>query len=73
MARSLWGPRHLVSGDKDAVEMLVKSVVHRKALSVDDVMAIPPKSERGLPVIRVWVGACLEEAIRDLRARGLSY
>lgn len=55
--------------DESVVDMLVDRVVHRKAVTADEVQAILRESAEGLPAIRVWVAAGLEEAVRQLQRR----
>jgi hypothetical protein len=50
---SPWDPKRLVYWEEATVEMLVNRVVHRKALTVDEVQAILRESEKGLPAIRL--------------------
>jgi hypothetical protein len=46
--------------------LLVRHVVHRKALAIEEVKAILRESGRSLPAIRLWLPEGLEEAIRDV-------
>ncbi len=52
--------------DEPLADMLVERVVHRKARTEAELLAIVKESERGLPAIRVWVHEGLEGVARRL-------
>jgi hypothetical protein len=49
--------------DEAVVDMLVERVVHRKARTEAELLAVVRESERGLPAIRVWVHEGLEGVV----------
>jgi hypothetical protein len=50
--------------DEAVVDMLVERVVHRKARTESELLAVIKESERGLPAIRVWAHEGLEGVAR---------
>ncbi len=52
--------------DETVADMLVERVVHRKARTEAELLAIIRESERRLPAIRVWVHEGLEGVARRL-------
>ncbi len=52
--------------DEAVVDTLVERVVHRKARTEAELLAVIKESERGLPAIRIWVHEALEGVARRL-------
>ncbi len=63
--RGPWDTGRLPFQDESVVEVLV-GVGHRKATTVEELLAILRQTESGLPVIRTWVSEGLEGFARGL-------
>ncbi len=66
MSGRLFGEGALTYCDEAVVDMLVERVVHRKARTEAELLAVVKESERGLPAIRIWVHEALEGVARRL-------
>jgi hypothetical protein len=60
MSGRLYGDGALTYCDEAVVDMLVERVVHRKARTEAELLAVVKESEQGLPAIRIWVHEGLE-------------